>query len=209
MQEITAEELFMEFESEIEFTIIDVRSEDDYSRFNVEGPRQIENLNIPFDDFLSNEEQAIAQIPLNKAIRVICAKEESSAMIAAIINANGFDEIGFLKEGINAWGDLLVPRLLNDDKYELWFKKEKVTEYYISKYAKWSVDLYSNAVVYSGISESMRDDSSLSTATQLWETQYQYHINALRNQARRTRQDDMAVNASPAGGPDTLIKGSS
>ena len=46
------------------------------------------------------------------------------------------------------------------------------------------------------------------TATQLWETQYQYHINALRNQARRTRQDDMAVNASPAGGPDTLIRGS-
>ncbi len=46
------------------------------------------------------------------------------------------------------------------------------------------------------------------TATQLWEAQYQYHINALRNQARRTRQDDMAVNASPAGGPDTLIKGS-
>ena len=46
------------------------------------------------------------------------------------------------------------------------------------------------------------------TATQLWEAQYQYHINALRNQARRTRQDNMAVNASPAGGPDTLIKGS-
>ena len=46
------------------------------------------------------------------------------------------------------------------------------------------------------------------TVTQLWETQYQYHINALRNQARRTRQDDMAVNASPAGGPETLIRGS-
>ena len=46
------------------------------------------------------------------------------------------------------------------------------------------------------------------TATALWETQYQYHINMLRNQARRTRQDNMAVNASPAGGPDTLIKGS-
>ena len=60
MQEITAEELFMEFESEFEFVIIDVRSEDDYSRFNIEGPRQIENLNIPFDDFLSNEEEAIA-----------------------------------------------------------------------------------------------------------------------------------------------------
>ena len=120
MQEITAEELFMEFESEIEFAIIDVRNEDDYSRFNIEGPRQIENLNIPFDDFLSDEEQAIAQIPLNKAIRVICAKEESSAMIAAIINANGIDEIGFLRGGINAWGDLLIPRLLKDDAYELW-----------------------------------------------------------------------------------------
>ena len=43
---------------------------------------------------------------------------------------------------------------------------------------------------------------------QIWEGQYQNAINQLRNQARRTRQDDMAQAASPAGGPDTVIMGS-
>ena len=38
----------------------------------------------------------------------------------------------------------------------------------------------------------------------VWENRYQGAVMALRNQARRTRQDDMAVAASPAGGPDTI-----
>jgi hypothetical protein len=43
----------------------------------------------------------------------------------------------------------------------------------------------------------------------VWQTQYQTEIAALRNQARRTRQDDMEVAASPAGGPDTITQGAS
>ena len=39
---------------------------------------------------------------------------------------------------------------------------------------------------------------------QFWEAQYVIQIQALRNQARRTRQDDMALAASPAGGPTTI-----
>jgi len=41
----------------------------------------------------------------------------------------------------------------------------------------------------------------------LWENQYKNSIDALRNQARRTRQDDMEIAASPAGGPDPVIQG--
>jgi hypothetical protein len=41
----------------------------------------------------------------------------------------------------------------------------------------------------------------------LWEAQYKNSIDALRNQARRTRRDDMETPASPAGGPDTVIQG--
>ena len=43
----------------------------------------------------------------------------------------------------------------------------------------------------------------------VWQQQYQSSIDLLRNQARRTRQDDMEIAASPAGGPDTIIRGSS
>ena len=40
-----------------------------------------------------------------------------------------------------------------------------------------------------------------------WEGKYKNSIDALRNQARRMRQDDMQVAASPAGGPNPVIQG--
>ena len=40
----------------------------------------------------------------------------------------------------------------------------------------------------------------------VWQGQYDNAVATLRNQARRTRQDDMAVAASPAGGPDTITQ---
>ena len=43
----------------------------------------------------------------------------------------------------------------------------------------------------------------------LWQGEYKAAIDGLRNQARRTRQDDMAQAASPAGSADTVIQGSS
>jgi len=43
----------------------------------------------------------------------------------------------------------------------------------------------------------------------VWQGQYTAAVGALRNQARRTRQDDMAVAGSPAGGPDTITQGAS
>ena len=43
----------------------------------------------------------------------------------------------------------------------------------------------------------------------VFQQQYQIAIDQLRNQARRTRQDDMAQASSPAGGPNTVIQGAS
>ena len=65
-----------------------------------------------------------------------------------------------------------------------------------------------DALFYASMIEAtmyMKDWNTLQT----WQQQYQVAVDTLRNQARRTRQDDMAVAASPAGGPDTLIQGGS
>lgn len=45
------------------------------------------------------------------------------------------------------------------------------------------------------------------SVTQVYETQYENAITALRNQSRRTRRDDMEVNSSPAGGDNTILGG--
>jgi hypothetical protein len=44
---------------------------------------------------------------------------------------------------------------------------------------------------------------------QSWEGKYKNSIDGLRNQARRTRRDDMETpsTSSPAGGPTTVIQG--
>ena len=42
----------------------------------------------------------------------------------------------------------------------------------------------------------------------IWQQQYEASILTLRNQARRTRQDDMEIAASPAGSPDPVQHGS-
>jgi hypothetical protein len=44
-------------------------------------------------------------------------------------------------------------------------------------------------------------------AAALWEGKYQDAVGKLRNEARRTRQDDNLNNNSPAGGDNTLQGG--
>ena len=43
---------------------------------------------------------------------------------------------------------------------------------------------------------------------QMWQGDYVNAVEGLRNQARRSRQDNMETAASPAGGPNTLVPGS-
>jgi len=45
------------------------------------------------------------------------------------------------------------------------------------------------------------------SVTPVYEQQYQTAVEGLRNQSRRTRRDDMEVNASPAGGDNTISGG--
>ena len=41
----------------------------------------------------------------------------------------------------------------------------------------------------------------------MWQGDYVNAVEGLRNQARRSRQDNMETAASPAGGPNTLVEG--
>ncbi|HIA24277.1 MAG TPA: MBL fold metallo-hydrolase, partial [Candidatus Poseidoniales archaeon] len=44
LSSFTATELFEAIESDDDFVLLDVRNEDDYSNFSVEGPNEIEML---------------------------------------------------------------------------------------------------------------------------------------------------------------------
>jgi len=64
-----------------------------------------------------------------------------------------------------------------------------------------------NALFYASMVEASLFMKSFNTVPQ-WSQEYTSEIDRLRNRARRSRQDDMQTNFSPAGGPNTLVKGS-
>ena len=64
-----------------------------------------------------------------------------------------------------------------------------------------------NALFFATMVEASMFMKSFNT-TQAWQQEYAGEIERLRNRARRSRQDDMQTNFSPAGGPNTLVKGS-
>ncbi len=108
-------------ESDLPHLYLDVRNEADFERFHVEGPKDIELLNIPYFDFLEQPEESVAKLDASRSIRVICAKEGSAQFIADMLEEFGFADIQWLSKGIVAWGNVLVAKQVpTPEHYELW-----------------------------------------------------------------------------------------
>lgn len=107
-----------------EFFILDVRNEDEARRWKVEGPLPVPTVNIPYFDFLEDEEGELARVPadLGEAV-VICAKGGSSDYVAGLLRQAGRPAVN-LDGGMAAWGDLHVPLRIptgpGDGAFELW-----------------------------------------------------------------------------------------
>ena len=79
-------------------------------------------LNIPYFDFIDEPEATAARVPEGKPVRIVCAKEESSQFVADILYGCGSKDITWLEGGINTWGNVLIPRRINNEEeaYEVW-----------------------------------------------------------------------------------------
>jgi glyoxylase-like metal-dependent hydrolase (beta-lactamase superfamily II) len=122
MESFTAAELFYSFENNEDFIILDVRNEEDYSRFSIEGPVDVLSLNIPYFDFIERPEESVAKVPSDFPVRVICAKQGSSEFVRDVLMDFGRNDVMYLHGGINTWGNVLIPKRINceDSSYELW-----------------------------------------------------------------------------------------
>ncbi|MDQ0270435.1 MBL fold metallo-hydrolase [Cytobacillus purgationiresistens] len=97
-----------------ELFIIDVRNEADFQDWKIEGVN-FEYLNVPYFDLLDGVERIMDQIPANKEIIVVCAKEGSSIMIAEMLLEEGL-EVSYLEGGMKAWSEHLEPVKLGELK---------------------------------------------------------------------------------------------
>ena len=120
LQSFTAMDLFEWLTNKEPFLLLDVRNEEEFSRFKVEGPYPFEMINVPYFEFIEFETESLAKVPKGKRIRIVCAKEGSAKFVGEILKENGFDDVAYMLKGIRAWGNLLAPICIEKkDGYEL------------------------------------------------------------------------------------------
>jgi glyoxylase-like metal-dependent hydrolase (beta-lactamase superfamily II)/rhodanese-related sulfurtransferase len=105
--EVTAEELYREIRRGEPLFVLDVRNEDEFSQWRIEGLRPEALINLPYFAFLEEEQACLARIPRGQPITVVCAKGGSSAFVAGLLGQHGIQARN-LRGGMLAWGDLQV-----------------------------------------------------------------------------------------------------
>ncbi|MCZ0875228.1 MBL fold metallo-hydrolase [Peribacillus sp. AS_2] len=106
-KQMTAAEVSKKVINKTDLFILDVRNESDFNDWKIEG-QNFEFLNIPYFDLLDGVEEILDQIPANKEILVVCAKEGSSVMVAEMLSEAGLN-VFYLMGGMKAWSEHLEP----------------------------------------------------------------------------------------------------
>jgi glyoxylase-like metal-dependent hydrolase (beta-lactamase superfamily II) len=101
---IDARQLYEKLLSDTPIFILDVRNEQDFERWHVEGRANVATLNLPYYDFLEDEAGSIARVSRDREVLVICAKEGSSQYVAELLAENGI-AASYLSNGIASWGN--------------------------------------------------------------------------------------------------------
>ncbi|WP_203333764.1 MBL fold metallo-hydrolase [Planococcus beigongshangi] len=94
--------------------ILDVRNGDAFADWKIEGGN-IQYLNTPYFDLLDGVEDMVSELPKDRDILVVCAKEGSSVMVAEMLAEEGVDA-EYLEGGMKAWSEHLEPVKVGDLK---------------------------------------------------------------------------------------------
>lgn len=109
---ITTSELARRIEAEGDAPfILDVRSSDQFERWQIEGKAQLQSLNVPYWTALDDIDALVQQVPDGDVV-VVCAHGGSSEMVAELM---GRADVANLAGGMDAWANTLVPRAIFDD----------------------------------------------------------------------------------------------
>jgi len=108
----TAEQVAKKVIQNKELFILDVRNEDAFVDWKIEG-HKFNYLNIPYFELLDGVEEIMDKLPKDKELLVVCAKEGSSIMVAEMLSDAGL-EVGYLEGGMKAWSEYLEPIKVGD-----------------------------------------------------------------------------------------------
>lgn len=104
--ELDARTLYSRLNRGEAFVILDVRNEDEFKLASIEGRHAVPQFNLPYFDFIEDEDAAIAKIPFTRdqEIVVVCAKGGSSEFVADLLRERGYRTINLLG-GMTEWKD--------------------------------------------------------------------------------------------------------
>ncbi|WP_058308805.1 MBL fold metallo-hydrolase [Gracilibacillus massiliensis] len=113
-QPMKASEVTKKVFNKEELFILDVRNQDAFEDWKIEGDN-FDYLNIPYFDLIDGVEDILDKIPSDKETLVVCAKEGSSVMVAEMLSEAGKD-VYYFEGGMKAWSEHLEPVKVGDLK---------------------------------------------------------------------------------------------
>lgn len=121
--EITPWELFERLVRRDEaLSILDVRNQEEFAAWRIEGRRPLTYLNVPYFGFIDDPERNAERVEqAGDNWIAVCAKGDSSAFVAEILRERGVRTVN-LVGGMEAWGNLHVPVRVGptDSRFGLW-----------------------------------------------------------------------------------------
>lgn len=115
MKLISAKEVTEKVLSDKSLFILDVRNEDAFSDWKIEG-EQVEHLNVPYFDLIEGVDEIADKLPKDQEILVVCAKQGSSEMVGEHLVDAGFEDVFVLEGGMKSWSEYLNPVKIGDLK---------------------------------------------------------------------------------------------
>lgn len=114
----TAAELGNKLEQGDDFFVFDVRNEDEYESWKIEGRKPLPMVNVPYYEMLEVDEHDdvvdsfvdflqrgwVEKLPRNQPILAVCAKGDTSEFVAQAMRRLDFEAFN-LAGGTQAWGD--------------------------------------------------------------------------------------------------------
>ena len=123
-------QLLEHLEREDDFFLFDVRNEDEYESWKIEGKKKIPMVNVPYYEMLEVDEHDdvvdtfvdflegawMDKLPKDVPILAVCAKGDTSEFVAEAMRRLGLDAFN-MAGGTKAWGDYYHVRAIEETEH--------------------------------------------------------------------------------------------
>lgn len=96
--------------------LLDARDADDSAQWHPEGPGIATFANVPYDEFVADENVALANVPQTDSIYVMCTRGKTSQYVTSVLRRHGRNAIN-VDGGMMAWAahHRIIPLGIADD----------------------------------------------------------------------------------------------